>query len=175
MKKVLAIVLAATMLLAFALPVSANPDATVDLIADGPDSDYTLIVGEVAVTHDASTITVTYTIDEGDWELVETHVDVQTTAGAIPQNGNANPKVGKFAQSGEWDPLTGDQLTATYTFANPGVGMVVIAAQAVIYSATEIDPDTLELGREESAWANGSQFNVGKNWAMYFTYDASVS
>ena len=174
MKKVLTIVLAVTMLLVFALPVSANPDAAVDLIADGPDSGYTLIVGEVAVTHTASTITVTYTIDEGDWELVETHVDIQTTAGAIPQNGNANPKVGKFAQSGEWDPLAGDQKTATYTFANPG-GTVVIAAHAEVYSATIADPDTLEPPREESAWANGSQFNVGKNWAMYFTYDATVA
>ena len=174
MKKVLAIVLALTMVLVFAAPVLAV-DITKELIADGPDSDYTLGVGQVDVTNDASNIYVTFTIDEGDWELVEAHADVQASLALIPQTGNGNPKVGKFAQSDSWDPTEGDQLTVTFAFPYDNSGDVfVIAAQAVVCDYTQVDPDTLVAPRVESAWASGTQFNTGRNWAMYFAYDSDI-
>ncbi|MFC1930067.1 hypothetical protein ACFLW6_04335 [Chloroflexota bacterium] len=168
MKKILAIVLALTMVLVFAAPVSANSQ-TWNLRADGPDEN--IDVGSVQVVSHNGNVVITMALDVGDWEFVETHVHVANSKDGIPHNGNWNPKIGKFAYSSEHDPLTEQVVTVTYTIPNPSGDTLYIAAHAEVYSATEIDPDTLVAPREESAWVQGSQMNTGKSWAMYVTHN----
>lgn len=96
MKKIFILpILAAFMMVLFPLGVMA--DTTVDLIADGGDPSTAITVGYVEVTDDGTDLTVKYVIDEPNWCLVATHLDVQADPVNFPQTKNGNPKVGKFA------------------------------------------------------------------------------
>ena len=71
------------------------PVVVVDLIA-GQFTD----VGEVTAQLDGETLTVTYTIDDLDWCMTLTHLDVQLDADLFPRNKKSgNPKIGHFAYS----------------------------------------------------------------------------
>ncbi len=193
MKKVSNIVIALTILSLFALMISCSEGilptentnipntgkslyrtvadcsvpVTVDLFAG-----QTIPVGVISVYNDATDLHVTYTVD-APWVLIGTHLSVATVLAEIPQNKNANPKVGKFEYGeGELASLT----TVTYDIPLPeGYGCedgedLFIAAHAKVQMPIEgaiEEPFFLT----ESAWGNGTQFNESKNWAMYFGYD----
>jgi len=143
----------------------------VALIADGGSALTAFPVGTVTVWNDASNLTVTYDITLAPWVITETHVDVQTSASAIPQTKKGNPKVGKFAYKSEHASPGVTTYTETIPLANiPALAgdPVVIAAQAVVVIFEMIE-EVVVVVDEESAWGEGLGFD-GRNWAMYFEY-----
>jgi len=125
-------------------------------------ADQNITVGTVSVWNDANTLYVTY-LTTGDWVINESHLAVEEDKADIPQTGNGNPKPGKFAYSNE-------TATADYTYEIPqnlAAGTeVFIAAHAEVVVLNE----TGAVIQDETAWGEGDQFNVGRNWAMYFNY-----
>ena len=80
------------MLVLFPVGVMANGSATYPLFADQD-----IKVGYVEVTDNGTDLTVKYVIDDPDWCLEATHLDVQVDPEDFPQTQKGNPKVGKFA------------------------------------------------------------------------------
>jgi hypothetical protein len=181
MRKFIVISIVLLMLAGFAITSSAEA-----LLAD-QDID----VGTLTVTVSDGDLIVTYTMyplvpDEGEWELLETHLYVGYTN---PEELTSAP--GQFPYSEEHDPAV---FTVTYTISISDIdsyklkggkkwvvddegepGEIYIAAQAEIGMVDEFgepvldDPDPL-IGEqiEETAWADGLQIREDKNWAMYF-------
>ena len=169
MKKTLIAALAFVVLM---MTGTASALTTVDLIADGGDA--YLNVGNVDVSIVGDDFVVTYDITLAPWAITETHVDVQSELGDIPQTGSGNPKVGKFAHHTEHAPPGVTLVTHTIPLINiPAVAgeTVVIAAHAVV-EVLEWDEVEVEwvLLDEETAWGEGSEFAVDRNWSMYFEY-----
>jgi hypothetical protein len=127
-------------------------------------ADQNITVGTVSVWNDADTLYVQYLITTGDWVINKSHLAVNTDSGAIPQTGNGNPKPGKFAYSNE----TATAEPFTYEIPNTWAvnDNVSIAAHAEVVVLNE----TGAVIQDETAWGEGDQFNVGRNWAMYFKY-----
>ena len=153
-----------------------------DLIAGGGNPNSAMDVGSVSVSDDGTDLTVTYAIDTGDWEFVETHLHVATSftgKSGIPQTKKGNPKVGKFDYS---DPPEAPPTSQTYTIPivdifgdtpAPGSYTLYIAAHAAIEYTDDMgtpeDPED-DILYEESAWGEDIEFNEGKSWAMYMVY-----
>jgi hypothetical protein len=178
----------------------ANPDVY-DLIADGPDSNFGLIVGNVTVWNTTDTLYIKFTTNttapdatQSGWYLNETHLALDWDnegdgPDGIPQTGNSNPKVGKFTLPNGTKSAF-DHPDGTYEFTydipladigNPVPGTkILIAAQAVVSQWVDGDnPDTTSIvedgwRRYESAWGDGTDFNTSRNWAMYFEYIVQV-
>lgn len=137
---------------------TADDPAVTNLTAD-----QNITVGTVSVWNDDNMLYVQYLITTGDWVINESHLAVNTDSGAIPQTGNGNPKPGKFAYSNE--TATGDYTYEIPLTWDPGIN-VSIAAHAEVVVLNE----TGAVIQDETAWGEGDQFNVGRNWAMYFKY-----
>jgi hypothetical protein len=154
-----------------------------DLIADGRD--LAINVGDVLVWNDRNTLYVKYVVT-APWCLTETHLhvflnDVEYTD--VPQK-NGNPIPGKLFQIKEdgnadagcdADDSPETCLTAiTYTIPLDWVPDIelFIAAHAVVQNDSVIIDGDVEppIYWTESAWADGEEFVVGKNWATYFEY-----
>lgn len=92
----------------------------------------------------------------------------------IPQNKAGNPKVSKFPY--ELEELEPGVYGLLVPLADIGVvpcNWVYVAVHAEVYNTEDlvVDPDSGDLvPREESAWADGEQFNPGKSWAMFVPY-----
>ena len=182
MKKFIVLSIVLLMLAGFAITSSAEA-----LLAD-QDID----VGTLTVTVSDGDLIVTYTMyplfpDEGEWELLETHLYVGYTN---PEELTSAP--GQFPYSEEHDPavftvkytipiseiesyeLKGGKKWVVVEGAPPG-SVIYIAAQAEI-GMVDGDgepifyPDT-EDQIKETAWAFGEdKIRPGKNWAMYFEF-----
>ena len=100
MKKIVYLLLAMSLMLAF-LPAAVfaqtvdEPFVT-DLIA-GQHYD----IGDVLVWNDADYLYVQYLVDNADWCLTLTHLEVATSLDGIPQTKKGNPIPGKFGYSSE--------------------------------------------------------------------------
>jgi len=141
-----------------------------DLIADGGNVETAFPVGVVEVTNDADNLYVTFSITEGDWEMTETHLDVKTDESLIPQTNKGNPKVGKF----EYSNSTVHEYTIPIPEGCIEGDNVTIAAHAAVQLLEEV-VDGEEVYRYESAWGDGEEFNVDRNWAMFITYTIPVT
>ena len=168
------IILSALTIVIFSTIVSAIGGETFDLIADGGDVTTEIDVGDVSVSDDGTNLYVTYTTT-GGWCMTETHLQVATSEGAIPQTKKNNPIPGKFEYFGDHDPC---ETQVEYTIPIPdGCGEgdeVIIAAHTAVQLFVEVDPDTGEdIFRYETAWGEGEEDEEfdGRNWAMYFTYE----
>ncbi|MDG1572756.1 hypothetical protein OZ410_10550 [Robiginitalea sp. M366] len=64
------------------------------------------VVGTVSVSEEAGMYTVTYEITEGDWAIVEWHLQVEEDPQDFPHNQSGNPKIGNFEFYGEEDGAT---------------------------------------------------------------------
>jgi len=176
MKKLLAIFLSVVMLLAFAAPALADTVATRDLIIDGGPSDGARTdVGGIVVDYTVPDITVTYTIDDPNWEILETHVYI-----GIEAPNKAAP--GKFDyEAGEAVAVTADTVYYIAAHAclgqiDPGTGL------PVVYPGTDIQVT-------ETAWAQNETFlsgddvlirnkaldRHGSSWATYFPVTSTVT
>jgi len=126
-KKVLSVCLGLLLFVAFG-QATAHTEAdpcTTDLIAGQH-----INVGDVNVWNDGDNLYVQY-VTTGDWELVETHLDVNTSPAGINQTKKGNPIPGQFDYSMEHDPpVTTYTYTIPLTWA-PGT-MLAIAAHAVV-------------------------------------------
>jgi len=135
----------------------------VDLIADGGSVSTAIDVGDLTVVHDATSLTVTYSIDS-PWVLVDTNTHLYV--GTTPPTKSAP---GRFPYKEEGDTYI---ILFSEIGANPG-DTIYIAAQAEVENPDELvwDPGTETMvPREETAWAQGDEIRPGKNWAMYFEY-----
>lgn len=164
MKKLVSLLVAACFALVL-LPAAAFA-LDVDLIADGGSVSTAFDVGDLTVVDDATSLTVTYSIDS-PWVLGETHLYVGTSfpsksaPGRFPYKEAGDSYVVSFSEIG----------------ASPG-DTIYIAAQAEVENPDELvwDPDAeMWVPREETAWAEGDPLMGGqkgkaKNWAMYFEY-----
>jgi len=169
MKKVLFPILALVLALALALPAAAHTEEVpqYNVLLAGQ----TMPVGNVTVWNNSTHLIVTYNITDADWVINATHMHVSDDCvDGFPQTRKGNPKVGHFDYSTD-NP--GGVTTVMYTIPLGGWGPgtdLCIAAQAEVFAALLLDPDTGEPGREETAWAEGTGF-PWKNWAMYFPYE----
>jgi len=121
-----------------------------------------ITVGNVSVWNDDDTLYVRY-LTTGDWVINESHLAVEEDEADIPQTGNGNPKPGKFAYSNE--TATGD-----YTYKIPKTWDVDTNVSIAAHAEVVVLNETGAVIQEETAWGEGDQFNVGRNWAMYFNY-----
>jgi hypothetical protein len=105
-----ALALAVILVLAMSVPAFANDvpaddcacgDAfTTDLIAGGGNEASAMDVGDVIVRNCESTVCVEYVLDDEaiaeGWVITETHVEVASALGGIPQTKKGNPIPGQF-------------------------------------------------------------------------------
>jgi hypothetical protein len=127
-------------------------------------ADQEIDVGTLTVEVVGGNLVIAYAITNSEWELGDTHlyVGIEAPTKSAPGRFPYGPEV---AVDGVYTiPLTDF----------PGAITLNIAAQAEIgmideYGDPVIDPDTEEQ-IEETAWAEGDQIRLGKNWAMYFTF-----
>jgi hypothetical protein len=83
---------------------------TFDMIADGPDSDFQLDVGDVTITDDGAFMYVDVTTTDG-WAFSAAHVHAGDSLEDFPLNKNDSPKVGQFFHNRSYDPwVTSDQF-----------------------------------------------------------------
>jgi len=159
-KKLLSLCIAVVMALGLSVPVFAAEVETADLITDGGDVLTATDVGDLSVDYTAGNITVSYAIDSlTDWEIVETHVYIDTTA---PKKHSP----GKF-------PYVADEPVEV-----PDGTLIYIAAHAEIMRDTgEVDEYGEPIYEYETVWAqtgdNDTLFRdtgKGNKWATYFTY-----
>jgi hypothetical protein len=159
-------------LLLLIAPVIAT--ASQDLIQDNGDGNGAT-VGEVAVTFDGSSITVSFTVDE-PYRLLEAHAAAAADCEDIPQTGGGNPKVGKFEASWKSPDLEGaDEIPLTLSNGYTPGSEICIAAHAVVYDTD--GGETVEEAIEnsvESAWADGEEF-PGKSWATHFPFTLTTT
>jgi hypothetical protein len=168
MKKVLAVVMAAIMVLAFGAVALAAQVGTRDLIVDGGDTRTN--IGSISVDYTAGDITVDYTIDDPlSWGIVETHVYVGTVA-------PAKHSPGKFLnEAGDAVPVTVVAGTMVYIAFHAEVAVLDGAGNPVLDEITD-EPIM------ESAWAQWETVtpaedtlfkslgkNKGNKWATFFT------
>lgn len=116
------------------------------------------------------------------WLMMAAHAAAGKAVADIPQNKNANPKVGKF--EAEWEAANTTEATATFALYVTVKGLpvgsptdVIVAAHAEVVTLTDDGEDEDEypdIVKDESAWGDGDQFNEGKNWAMYLTEEVTV-
>jgi hypothetical protein len=102
-----------------ALPITSGN--CVELITDGGDAITATDIGEVCVSDDGTTLTVTYTVDDLTWwsMLLTTHLHVWSDADDGPQLvGGGNPVPGQFA----WQVPNGPTTATSATFNIPLVG-----------------------------------------------------
>lgn len=154
MKKFIVLSIVLLMIAGFAITSSAN---SVTLYAD-----QIIDVGTLTVEVIDTNLVVTYNIN-ASWVLGETHLYV---GDSVP----TKSAPGRFPY-GPDDAVNGVYTIPLTDFG--GVFPLYIAAQAEVTHLTEIDPDTDEL-REETAWADGTQIRLGKNWATYFPCAHSI-
>ena len=133
-----------------------DPDVT-DLVAD-----QNITVGTVSVWNDASTLYVRY-LTTGDWLINESHLAVEENIADIPQTGNNNPKPGKFEFSNE-------TATTDYTYEIPNAWAVNATVYIAAHAEVVVLNETGAVIQDETAWGNGTDFNEGRTWAMYFNY-----
>ena len=153
MKRFIILSIVLLMLAGFGITSSAV-DVEITLYAD-QDID----VGTLTVAVSGTNLVVTYNITS-PWVLGETHLYVGTAA---PKKSAP----GQFPYGPE-DAVGGVYTIDLTDFTVPTT--LYIAAQAEVTNPTEIDPNTGEPPREETAWAEGFDIRLGKNWAMYFTF-----
>ena len=150
-------------------------------------------VGTVSVADDGTILTVTFTITSSDgWEMTATHLGVRTDnydGIKVKPNGNVSP--GKFTAGAGKTGVEHDPPETTYTYNIPLISLfptsglpdvsfnVDVAAHADLRLwenaglDEEIDTED-DVYREETAWGEGIEFAVDRNWAMYFTYTVVV-
>jgi rhodanese-related sulfurtransferase len=154
---------------AFAVPAGAATATTprVQTLYAGQH----VIAGTVSVWNDSANLYIRYATS-GGWELIETHLSVETSAAGIPQTKNGNPIPGHFANSALHEPPV-TQYTCTIPISNDWrypLTDLKIAAHAVVrmFGADR------QILASEGAWASGIQF-AGRNWATYFNYVRDLS
>jgi hypothetical protein len=138
-------------------------------------------------------------LTQDGYVLSEIHMDAEESPSAFPQTKNGNPRVGQFETQASWDVLspasgwssdTDDSLSDGNTSyialhgkvfvpngctVNQGDGYYALCSRTAFDTAVEACQYELQKCSGESAWADGTQFVVGKrrNWAMYMEVDAS--
>ena len=161
MKKLIVLFMAFVLVLGFSVPAFAAEVATADLITDGGDVSTATDVGDLSVDYTSGNITVSYAMDPLiGWEIVETHVYVDTTA-------PTKHSPGKF-------PYVADEPVEV-----PDGTLIYIAAHAEIMRDTgEVDEYGEPIFEYESVWAQTSDNDTlfrdtgkGNKWATYFTYE----
>jgi hypothetical protein len=128
-------------------------------------ADQNITVGTVNVWNDVDMLYVRYLITTGEWQINETHLAVEEDKADIPQTRNKNPKPGKFEFSNETrttDYIYAIEIRDTWEVNDT----VSIAAHAEVVVLNE----TGAVIQDETAWGEGTQFNEGRNWAMFFEY-----
>ena len=131
-------ILAAVAMIVAVMPLagaSADGMTTVDLIVDGgTDSTTWVDIGEVQVTDDGTTLTVKYVVDEPDWCLTSTAVDIQTDEVDFATTKKGAPKLGKFELKADHDPCVTTH-TETIVLDDLDGNITAIAAHADTYMA----------------------------------------
>lgn len=147
--------------LSLSIPAFAAEVGTADLITDGGDVSTATDVGDLSVDYTSGNISVSFFIDpETDWEIVETHVYVDTSA-------PTKHSPGKF-------PYVADESVPV-----PDGTLIYIAAHAEIMRDTgELDEYGEPIYEYETVWAQTGENDIlfrdagkGNKWASYFTYE----
>ncbi len=169
MRKLATLAAAAALVLGFAGSAAAEAPTVVNLQAGNSGG---FSVGTVSVHNDDIDLTVTYTITEAGWEILETHlaVDTDPTCAGVPQTGKGNPKIGKFPDFTSFEPGDGvKEVTRPFSLNDLGAQVdddLCIAAHALV---AMVDSEFV-VTVEESAWGDGDLFANDRNWSMYFIY-----
>ena len=116
-------------------------------LVTGPDEEP---IGSLSISEDDGSLTVTYTIDDEEYEITETHLHVAESADDIPTNGGGNPKVGHFDHASEHEE--GAARVEHEVDVSALGDALVVAAQAKV--RTEIEEEEEE---EEEADEGGEE------------------
>ena len=153
MKRFIVLSIVLLMLAGFAITSSAQ-----DLVVGRQH----IPVGTLTVVVDGTDLVVTYDITDPEWELLETHLYVGTSAPTKSAPGQFPYGADDVAEEGK------------YVIDLEGfTGILYIAAHAEIGMIDEFGEPVLDENDEqikETVWAEGTQIRTGKNWAMYFTF-----
>jgi hypothetical protein len=129
--------LAAVVGLSLSTGSAAASEQSIDLLID-PDEEP---IGTVTASEEDGTLTVTYEIDDDEYELTETHLHVSESAGEIPTNPAGNPVPGHFAHKSEYPDGT-DLAKHVITELDELGDEIVVAAKAKV--RTEIEEEEEE-------------------------------
>lgn len=121
----------------------------------------TIDTGNVTITNDASSLTITYTTN-APWEITAIHLAVADSLAGIPQNGNHNPIPGHFPINTTYNPPV-----TTVTFVIP-LGSFFPGDNLFIGAQAEVQAPGGQ-GGSQTAWGFGPRFG-GHNWATYINY-----
>lgn len=131
MKKLIAVILAVTLLAMGGGVALANDVHSTDLIADGGSAATAIDIGDVSVWGDCTNLYVKYVVTEPNWVITHVHFHVDDDADDIPQNRKGNPKIGHFEYSVAFSP--GVTEYTSDPISTPSPDDVYIAAQAEVY------------------------------------------
>ena len=167
MKKVLAIVLAVSMMLVFAAPALADTVATRDLVIDGGDT--RTVIGDITVDCTGGVISVTYNEDDDQtWDIVDTHVYIDDT---VPSKHSP----GKFPyKAGDSSPVFASG-TMVYIAFHAEVAMLDGAGNPLlddydqpIYETAWAQWETVTPA-DDTLFRGNSGSGKGNAWATFFT------
>jgi hypothetical protein len=130
------------------------------------------LAGEVCITNDGTSLTVTYTTT-GGWSLAATHLAVSKDApgsGAWTakkwQNKAGNPAPGQFPHKGAHP-----NGTATVTYSVPIASLAATAGTGLFVAAhADVVRVVDGVAQKEGAWAAGDRFVPKGSWATYTRY-----
>jgi len=119
-------------------------------------------VGTLTVVVDGTDLVVTYDITDPEWELLETHLYVGTSAPTKSAPGRFPYGSSDVVDEGEYEIDLGSFTGTLYIAAHAEIGMIDEFGEPVL--------DENDEQIKETVWAEGTQIRTGKNWAMYFTF-----
>lgn len=107
-----------------------NSAIEADIIADGPDSGFTLDVGDIDIWDDGTTLYVEVTTTDG-WRFSKAHVHATTDGvGEFPVNKNNSPKIGQFYHNRSYWPWA---TTDVFEFALGAETDLDVAVHLVVW------------------------------------------
>jgi hypothetical protein len=141
---------------------------TTDFIAGGGNVNSETNVGTVEVCNDGAQVTVTYTIEDDDWCLDETHLAIKTAWTLIPQTKTHNPIPGQFPLSETGlGCASGWENTVTLDGGCNQGNTIYIAAHGVVKEAIGADLDYLRINLPDTVQMTVSGV-PGPTYGTYF-------
>jgi len=107
---------------------TAEDPFVTDLVSGGGSVDTATDIGDVRVWNDGDSLFVEYVVTDEAWCLTQTHLEVSTSLGEIPQK-NGNPIPGQFTYGGVHDCIPGVIYTISMSWDSGSE--ILIAAHGV--------------------------------------------
>ncbi len=98
------------------------------------------VIGKVTVSTNGTFIRVIYELNQPNWGITQTHLDVKEGWEQIPQAGNGNPVPGQFEFKTDHDKIIGYYYDVDVT----GMSQVSIAAHCKVVKLSGVNPNPID-------------------------------